>query len=402
MKVLQINAVNKISSTGRTTFELSEYLNANGHSCVVAYSKGLSVTPDKEFIIGNSKDVKLHGLFSRISGKQGYFSKQSTKKLLKFMDVYEPDVVVLRNLHGNYINLPMLLKYLAGKDIATVAVLHDCWFYTGKCCHYTVDGCYKWKQSCGHCPSLKKYNKSWFFDRTQAMLKDKKEFFSSIPRLAVVGVSDWLTNQAAQAPVFENAKIFQRIYNWIDTEKFCPQNTDNLREELGLTDKKVILCVASGWNKEKGLDTVLELSRKLASDEKLLLVGNLPADIELSENILTIPATNSVEELINYYSLADVFVQPSLEETFGKVSAEALSCGTPVVCFNSTANPELIGEGCGAVAPVGNVEGMLKEIRAIFETGKDEYINRCRAFAKDNFNMEYNLKEYLSLFNSLI
>ena len=402
MKVLQINAVNKISSTGRNAYELSEYLWDNGHECINAYSKGVSVDKAREFVIGSGWDTKFHGLLSRIFGTQGYFSKSATKKLLHFMDNYKPNIVVLNNLHGNFINLPLLLKYLAKNDIATVAVLHDCWFFTGKCCHYTVDGCYKWQDKCGNCPALKKYNKSWLFDRTAKMLSDKKKLFGAIPRLAVVGVSDWLINEAKKAPVFENAKVFKRIYNWIDTETFKPQNTDELRESLGFRDKKVILSVASGWSKEKGIDTILELSEKLNSDEKLLLVGNLPSGIGLNKNIIHIPATNSVEELARYYSLADVFFQPSLEETFGKVTAEALSCGTPAVCFNSTANPELVGDGCGAVAKIGNTNDMLLKIREVLGNGKDFYSENCRAFAEKNFNKQNNLHEYVKLFNQLL
>ena len=178
MKVLQINAVNKIASTGRNASEIGDYLLSKGHSSTIAYSAGPSVDKEKEYCIGSKLDAKLHGLLSRISGKQGYFSRGATKKLLSFMDEYSPDVVVLNNLHGNYINLSLLLGYLAKKDIATIAVLHDCWFYTGKCCHYTAQGCYKWKEICGNCPQLKKYNKSWFFDRTEKMLADKKKLFA--------------------------------------------------------------------------------------------------------------------------------------------------------------------------------------------------------------------------------
>lgn len=401
MRVLQINAVNKIASTGRTMQEMSDFLNENGHSCVAAYSKGISVNPNREFVIGNAKDVKLHGLFSRLSGKQGYFSRAATKKLLSYVDSYQPDVVVLRNLHGNYIHLPMLLKYLAERDIATVAVLHDCWFYTGKCCHYTADGCYKWQESCGNCPSLKKYNVSWLFDKTPQMLADKKRLFGAIPRLAVVGVSDWLAKEAKKAPVFEDAKEITRIYNWIDLKIFYPTES-SVREELGLRDKKVILFVASGWNKDKGLQTVLDLSERVSAGEKIVMVGNLADSVTLPESILHIQATNSVAELVKYYSMADVFVQPSLEETFGKVTAEALACGTPAVCFNSTANPELVGEGCGAVVPVGDTDGMLAAIRMILSNGKTVYAETCRSFAKQNFDKDKNLQIYLQIFKKLL
>lgn len=402
MKILQINAVNKIASTGRTTSEMAAFLRNAGHSCVVAYSVGPQENSAWEYQIGSKTDAKMHGLLSRVSGKQGYFSKGATRKLLDFTDRFAPDIVVLRNLHANYIHLPMLLQYLAKKDIATVAVLHDCWFYTGKCCHYTVAGCYKWQESCGNCPALKKYNKSWFFDKTAEMLEDKKRLFGAIPRLAVVGVSDWLTNEAKKSPVFRSAEEIERIYNWVNTETFSPREPAALRQQLDLQDKKVVLSVASSWTNEKGLDSVLQLAGRLQEKQKLLLVGHIPEGVDLPDNVLHIPQTNNLEELVSYYSMADVLFQPSLEETFGKVSAEALSCGTPVVCFRSTANPELVGENCGAVVPVGDMACLTEQITRIFETGKDFYKDRCRKFALENFDLQQNMEQYLRLFERLI
>ncbi len=401
MKVLQINAVNKIASTGRTTSEMADFLRREGHTCAVAYSVGPSDHPEFEYQIGSKMDTKLHGLLSRVSGKQGYFSKAATRKLLSFTDEFAPDVVVLRNLHANYIHLPMLLGYLAEKDIATVAVLHDCWFYTGKCCHYTVAGCYKWQERCGDCPALKKYNTSWFFDKTAEMLADKKTLFGAIPRLGVVGVSDWLTGEAQKAPVFQNAKVIQRIYNWVDTDLFVPQDTTALRAQMGLQNKQVLLCVASGWSKAKGLDAVLRLAERLTKEQVLLLVGNAPQEQLTDPHIRHIPATNDTKELAALYSMADVFVQPSLEETFGKVTAEALSCGTPAVCFDSTANPELVGEGCGAVAPAGDADALAKCVQTVLAAGKAAFTERCRAFALQNFRLEENMRQYVQLFETL-
>lgn len=402
MKILQINAVNKIASTGRNCYEISTFFENRRDECVTAYSKGPSVNAEKEFIIGNQWDTKLHGLLSRVSGKQGYFSVGATKRLLAYMDAFSPDIVLLGNLHGNYINIPMLLKYLAEKNIATVAVLHDCWFYTGKCCHYTVDNCYKWQQHCGDCPSLKKYNKSWFFDKTYDVLEDKKKLFGAIPRLAVVGVSDWITNEAKKAPVFKNAKEFVRIYNWIDLESFRQRKDSGLRERLHLENKKIILCVASGWNKEKGLDTVYHLSERLTDNQRLLIVGDMKEDRNWNARVIHIPSTNSAEELAEYYSVADVFIQPSPEETFGKVSAEALACGTPVVCFPTTANPELVGEGCGIVCPTESVEEYYACVQTVLRNGKETYSANCVAFARKNFDKNSNLLQYVQLFENLL
>ena len=233
------------------------------------------------------------------------------------------------------------------------------------------------------------------------MLADKKALFGAIPRLGVVGVSDWLTKEAQKAPVFQNAKVIQRIYNWVDTDLFIPQDTTALRAQMGLQNKQVLLCVASGWSKAKGLDTVLRLAERLTKEQILLLVGNAPQEQLTDPQIRHIPATNDTKELAALYSMADVFVQPSLEETFGKVTAEALSCGTPVVCFDSTANPELVGEGCGTVVPVGDVQAMNNAIQQILKQGKEAFSPNCRNYAVEHFQKGKNLKEYLNLFETL-
>ena len=233
-------------------------------------------------------------------------------------------------------------------------------------------------------------------------MEDKKKLFGAIPRLAVVGVSDWITNEAKKAPVFKNAKEFVRIYNWIDLESFRQRKDSGLRERLHLENKKIILCVASGWNKEKGLDTVYHLSEKLTDDQILLIVGDVKEERNWNASVIRIPPTNSAEELAEYYSVADVFIQPSLEETFGKVSAEALACGTPVVCFPTTANPELVGEGCGIVCPTESVEDYLACVLTVLRNGKETYSENCVAFARKNFDKNSNLLQYVQLFENLL
>ena len=113
LKIVQINAVYNIGSTGRTTAEMHEALQKAGHESFVVYSQTNVNNAENTYHIGSPLDIKIHGFLSRLWGKQGYFSINSTKNLLKFLDEISPDVVHLRNLHGNYINLPMLLKYLA-------------------------------------------------------------------------------------------------------------------------------------------------------------------------------------------------------------------------------------------------------------------------------------------------
>lgn len=399
MKVLQINAVNGISSTGRTSTEIADYLNQNGHEAYIAYSAGILYL--KGFKIGNKLDRKIHGLLSRVFGAQAYFSRFATKRLLNFLEVFQPDVVHLRNLHGNFIYLKLLLNYLANNDIPTVITLHDCWFYTGKCTYYTSDNCYKWKTGCGGCPRLRKDNPSWFFDRTKKMHRDKKTLFTAIPRLAVVGVSDWITNEA-QNSFLSSAKIITRIYNWIDLEVFKPTNTSLLIQKLGLQNTFVILGVASRWSNTKGLNKFINLAGRLSNDMIIIMVGALNEKISLPNNILHIPETHDIAELAQYYSLADVYVHLSMEETFGKTIAEALSCGTPAIVYNSTACPELVDESCGIILQSNGIHEIYDSIKKIKRKGKIFYTASAIKRVTQNFNRVENIKKNINLYKQII
>ena len=401
MKIMQINAVCNIGSTGRTTIELADVLKEYGHEYFIVYSEKLKYGEHENlYRIGTPLDKKVHAFLSRLFGLQAYFSHLATYKLLKYIDRIKPEIITLRNLHGNYINLKMLLNYIAKRNIPTVAVLHDCWFYTGKCCHYTTEGCQKWQTGCYSCPKLKKDNKSWFFDRTKKVYKDKKRLFGKINNLAVIGVSDWVTNEAKKS-FFKDARIVKRIYNWVHTDIFKPTES-NLRDTLNLNGKFVILGVVSGWVLEKGTLDFIKLSEKLASDFKIVLVGKINAEIKLPDNIINLKETDNLAELAKYYSMADLFLNLSYQETFGKVTAEALSCGTPAIVYDTTACPELIGENCGYVVPVSDVEALYEKILKISENGKSFYSDFCIKHARENFEYKKNALEYIDLYKEML
>lgn len=397
MKVLQINAICGNKSTGRTTIELAKALEDHGHAGYVAYGEG-NTDYQKSYFIGNWLDHKIHALLSRIFGLQGYFSNMATKKLIKYIEAISPDVVHLRNLHGNFVNLPMLLKFLSNRDIATVITLHDCYFFTGKCFHYTTNQCYKWQFMCGECPYVDQGMPSWFFDRTHKLLTDKKRGFMSIPRLAVIGVSQWVTGEAEKS-ILKEAKIIETIYNWVDTKKFFPRLNDK-KKELGIEHKFVILGVSTVWAESKGLNDFLQLSAMLSDQYVIVLVGKLQNKTH-AKNIIHIPATHDINELAEYYSMADVFFTPSVEETFGKVIAEALACGTPAIVYDSTACSEVVGPGCGAVVGSHDLAAVYSAIQEIYNKNKRTYSQACVDFVNQNFEMTSNIEKYLHLYERL-
>jgi glycosyltransferase involved in cell wall biosynthesis/NADP-dependent 3-hydroxy acid dehydrogenase YdfG len=388
-----------MSSTGRTTTELHLAMLNKGIDSYVAYSKTNKPGDARLYHIGSPLDVKLHGLFSRISGEQAYFSHIATKKLIKHIDAVSPDVVHLRNLHGNYINFPMLMDYLAKKDIAVVVTFHDFWFITGKCVHFTESRCDKWQYGCGNCPNLKDGNPTWFFDRTEKLLRDKTELFGEINRLALIGVSNYVTNEVKKSPIAKKAKIVKTIYNWIDFDKFYPRDAGRAREKYGLNGFTVI-GISAVWSDRKGLKSFIRLAEE-CPEITVVLVGSLKGNTVLPKNITAVSATSSTDELAELYSAADVFITFSLEETFGKVSAEALSCGTPVICYDSTANPEIVGDGCGYVVPKNDFEGILNAVKKVRENGKNSYSSACVNFAHDRFDKNMLIDRYIGVYKQL-
>lgn len=401
MNIVQINLVYGYSSTGRTAMEMHRSLINRGFNSFVFCSYTIK-NDENVFTIGSKTDHKIHALFSRLFGKQAYFSHLATNNLVKHLNEIAPDIIILRNLHGNYINLKILMNYLSEKQIPVINVLHDCWSFTGHCCYYTEDHCQKWQTECDKCPILFKYNTSLFFDNSRQIFNDKKRYFSSLKSLAVVGVSKWVANEASQSPIFQNASIITHVYNWIDMNVFKPNDSNKTRSKLSMhSDDFVVLGVAQNWTERKGLYQFINYANKL-QDIKFVLVGNMPSTIKLPKNLMSIAPTNSPDELADYYSMADVFINFSTQETFGKVTAEALACGTPIIVNNATATPELCGDGCGYVVENNNEYAILNYINAVREKGKSYYSAVCRSFAVKNFDKEAAIDEYIEIFNRLI
>lgn len=401
MKVLQINAVYGEGSTGRMTMELHKYMLHQGIDSYVACSKGIDPLDSRQICIGNPLDVKFHSLAARLTGLQGYCSKRTTIELLKKIDELRPDIVQLGNLHSNFVNVRMLLDYLGEQDIATIIVLHDCWFYTGKCSHYTADNCFKWKTTCGNCPRLKKDIPSWYFDRTQKMLDDKRNSYGGLKKLAVVGVSNWITEEAKES-ILKDSAIIKRVYNWIDTNIFKPKEINqNLITRLKCKGKRILLGVAVGWSDDKGLSDFIRLADMLSSDYEIILVGEEIENREIPDNIKIVGRTKNVDELVDYYNIADCFLSLSTEESFGKVVAEALACGTPAIVYNSTASPELVGEKCGYIVNSHDFYELVNCVNEVCRKGKKYYSNECRKFACANFDKRTNIEQYLEIFREI-
>ncbi|MGL5704675.1 MAG: glycosyltransferase [Tannerellaceae bacterium] len=395
MRVLQINTVCGHGSTGRITLDIAKELEARGDECFIAYGQG-STDYNKSFKIGSYFENKFHNLGSRILGTQGYFSNNGTKSLISYILNTKPDVIHLHNLHGNYLNLEMLFEFLATLQIPIIWTLHDCWAFTAKCAHFTDVQCYKWQSHCCNCPQINAYPPSIFFDRSYSLFANKKKWVSRLFNLKIHTVSNWLAQQASLSMLGDYP--ITSIYNWVDHSKFRYIDSE-LDKKYGFDNCKFsIVCVSAMWSKsmQRSID-LLKLASMLDIDMQLIVVGRLD-NMKLPDNIFHIDYVHGIEDMAEIYSFADVYVHLSTEDTFGLVIAEAMSCGTPVVVYESTACPELVVCGCGFVVPARNVEECFTAIKKIKTESKSMFSESCRNHVLSSFDKSRNIDQILQFY----
>lgn len=397
MKVIQINACYGYGSTGIIVRDLQDICIHNGIDCVVAFSQSKGDVK-KGYKIGNALSNKLHALLSRIKGEQGYFSIVSTIHFLHFLNRYNPDIIHLHNLHANYINLPLLLQYAAKRKIAVIVTFHDCWFYTGGCFHYTSVGCDKWLKGCDHCPLRYQQTKGYLCDGAAKILSDRKKLFGRIETLVGVGVSNWITQEASKN-VFKNATCLT-IYNGIDMLFFHPVKSD-FRKRHELVGKKIILAPANKWFLEINRETFEYFALHLTDDMRMIFIGTGCDKSRLTDKMIDMGFVSSREIIRELYSVADVMVNCSREESLSLLNIEVQACGTPVVTYSNTGVKETVDGKCGFAVENGNPEELWKTAITMLYKDRKHLTKDCISWVKHTFDKNQNYMKYIELYNSI-
>lgn len=397
---MQIN-VTCNGSTGRIMEQIQKEAEKNGYEAISFYGRG-KPSNDNCIKIDTNIDILWHALISRFFNLQGHGSIFATYRLIRKIKRINPDIIHLHNIHGYYINFKMLFGFLKSQNIPVVWTLHDCWAFTGHCAYYTANNCEKWKVLCDNCEHKKTYPKTYFFgSRINKEYLKKKELISKLDNLVLTVPSEWLKKQVKMSYLKDNQ--VEVIHNCIDITIFKPIIDDDLKKKYKIdADKKIILGVAAQWNQNKGIDYFKRLSKIIdKGKETIVMVGLTDRQIqELPKNIIGIKKTESIEELAKLYSMADVFFNPSIQETFSMVTLESIACGTPCVVMDSTATPELIQKKeCGIIEKDFNINRIYQDIKEILMTDKN--IKACINFAK-KYDIERGIQKYLDIYNKII
>ena len=200
--------------------------------------------------------------------------------------------------------------------------------------------------------------------------------------MTIVTPSKWLSGLVEQSFLSEYQTVV--INNGIDLSVFKPTESD-FRERFGLTDKKIILGVASVWEKRKGFDDFLELAKLVDDSYRIVLVGVNDKQLKmLPSSVIGIKRTNDVKELAEIYTAADVLFNPTYEDNYPTVNLEAQACGTPVITYPTGGSVESV--------PSENVVNSVNEFYELLRSSKELVIT------KTSFSKQEKYSDYVRLY----
>jgi len=397
MKVFQINAVCGNCSTGKIAVDLCKVLEKKGHSCEIAYGRRSAPKDVNTYkICGKIENLFQIGM-SMIFDNLGFLGKNATKRLIKEIDNYNPDIIQLHSLQGYYLDIEVLLEYLAKINKPVVYTLHNCWSFTGHCNYFDYAHCDKWKTGCHNCPQKTTYPPSFVFDNSKKNYNKKKELFNKLDNLTLITPSKWLENLVKESYLKDKNVI--TIYNGIDMTRFKPMQS-NFREKYNIQNKFIILGVANVWERRKGLDSFIELSKKLDDSFQIVLVGLNKRQLKkIPKNIIGIQRTNSIEELAQIYTAADVFLNATYEDNFPTTNIESIACGTPVITYKTGGSVEIIDDKWGYVVEQGDIDAVIDIVKNL--KGKEKKSKECLESSKD-YAKELKYEEYINIYNKIL
>jgi len=400
MKVLQINISVNTGSTGRIASLIGELLIKKDHDSYIIYGRETRSCNSVQIKIGSQLDQVGHILKTRLFDLHGFGSARPTRKLVKEVERINPDIIHLHNIHGYYLHIGILFDYLKRTGRPVVWTLHDCWPFTGHCSHFQRINCIKWKAECFKCPNTHGYPASWLMDNSRKNFHRKRKFFNGLKKMTIVSPSIWLADQLKES--FLSDYKIKVINNGVNLEKFYIVDSMSLRSKYNLGEK-YILGIANKLTKRKGFGDFIELRKILDPGIQIVLAGLEVNQLQnIPNGIKGIPRIENTEELAMLYSGAKALVNPTYVDNFPSVNLESLSCGTPVITYNTGGSPEAIDANTGVVVEKGDIKELANGIIKILQSEYKYSKVQCRARAEKFYSSDDRYSDYLRLYQEIL
>lgn len=352
MRVVIINSVYGIGSTGKICAATANRMKNEGHDVKVVYGREAKEDSIPLISMKDKAGFYEHVMATRLFDHHGFASKRATARLIKELDCFDPDLIILHNIHGYYINVEMLFAWIKSKrSIKVEWTLHDCWAFTGHCSHFLISHCDEWKTGCKRCINKKGYPSCFGVSDSRRNYERKKESFCGVPNMKLITPSEWLSNLTRESFLCEYPATV--VHNTIDGSVFH-RVPSQFKKNHNIEDRYMILGVSNVWSKRKGFDDFISLARVLPENCVIVLVGvSEQQKKQLPSNCIGITRTSNQAELAEIYSAADCFFNPTYEDNYPTVNLEAAACGAFIISYDTGGCKETFDSNEGIIIPVG-------------------------------------------------
>lgn len=407
MNILFLNTTWLCGGAEKVTNQIFQGMKARGHQVyeIVSYYKRPEPLAEGVSVLYSGKPMLLlNRLMTGNHSNASLTIPYSRKYILRFIRRNHIDLVHLHNAHGNFLGIDDIRAI--SELCPIVWTLHDFWALTGHCTYPT--GCPDlWKEGCSRCPQLQNYP-PLRKDRSKQLLNAKKEAFET-SRIHYVVPSDWMKQQVENSHL--SGQSCACIPNSLDPSLWIPYPRQELLSRYHLPDDKHILAfvAADPQKKLKGMDLLMEaLDRIPNPSDYLLLIAGRENDLSQMENLgFSVRHFGYITDqtrMNEFYSLADLLVNPSVYETFGLVNIEAMACETPVIAFSVCAMEEIITPDTGWCLPEISGAALSQAIQEAFSS-PEELCSRALAARQrvlERFSEKGMLDAYEALYQKAV
>ena len=315
--------------------------------------------------------------------------------LINSKEYKEADIIHFHMFHNTKLSLISLLQICNEKKV--VMSIHDPWTVTGRCVHFGE--CEKWKTGCKKCQNL---NTLFEFkdDNCSSMWKLKQMIYKQINPEIVVS-SKYMYDVIKQSPLTKHFTNVHIIPLGINLNKFGKNvNQKEARKKFNIPEDNIVLFLRA-QEAFKGTSYIVEALQMLDTDKKITILTcdekNRLEAVKNKYNIIDYGRMNN-EELIYAYNACDIFLMPSLGETFGLMAVEAMACSRPVIIFDNTALPAVThAPECGVLVENKNSNKLMEAIGKLIKNPEER--KRRGELGRKICEEEYNIENYN---NSLI
>lgn len=339
----------------------------------------------------NKGQLIIHDIYETLEREQSIHNVFSitSPALFNLQEYKDADIIHFHLVHNTKLSLYSLIK--AANEKKVIVSIHDPWFLTGRCVHFY--DCNKWKTGCKKCSNL---STAFEFkeDNCSTLWNLKKYVFDNID-VDVVCSSDWMLDNTKVAPIFKNQKYFHKIPLGIDYERFSSVSYNEARKKLNIEKDEIVLFFRA-QNEFKGTPYIVEAMKMLDTNKKITLMTcdnkGLINDLNDKYKVIELGRLQD-DEMIIAMNACDIFLMPSIGESFGLMAIEAMACAKPVVVFNNSALPSVThAPKCGYLVKDRDSKDLMTAIKTLVEDSKER--EKRGKLGKKIVQNEYGNKEY--------